>query len=498
MTTPTYIVPFEGFSYHPHQTEAIEWMIGREVPSALYFRGGIEADEMGLGKTYITIGLLLNNPVPNTLILVPPALQHQWAKCLLDSSIPHTVLLPGKMEIVGGSRDFAVTLGTYDRAINNIHKLQDTTYDRLICDEGHIFKNGKNTKRFRVLSELVAPRRWILTGTPIHNSKKDFINLLMFLGNKVPLGKDTLVKPASIVMLRRIVDDVKEAVPTMPAHPPTHIVHPITMPEGSEEATIFGALVRRLEAAIEAQRAQWIILELYLRIRQFIAHPAIYIDAMNRKYKGSYTRPKWLGTASKMTEFQSYMATSERTPSIVFTTFVDEMDRADRILQSLGYKTWQIRGGMTEAGRIAAIEESKAAVEAEEPVVILVQIVAGGCGLNLQHCSRIIMLTSHWNPAIVDQAIARAYRMGQIVQVEVHHFVLADDAELNIDRKIAGAHGRKRLEALEVHHKLHTESAIEYETMMDILDRCLELDGADEGEDPTPVSTTATTAAITT
>jgi len=489
----SYIVPFEGFSYHTHQNEAIEWMIGREVSSALYFRGGIEADEMGLGKTYITIGLLLNNPVPNTLILVPPALQHQWAKCLLDSSIPHTVLVAGKTELVGGSRDFSVTLSTYDRAINNIHKLQDTNFDRLICDEGHVFKNGPKTRRFRVLSEIVAPRRWILTGTPIHNKKQDFINLMKFLGNKVPVGKDSLVKPASIVMIRRIVEDVKEAVPTMPAHPPTHIVHPVTLPEGSEEATIFAALVHKLETAIEAQRAQWIVLELYLRIRQFIAHPAIYIEAMNRKYKGSYTRPKWTGTASKMTEFQSYMATAERTPSIVFTTFVDEMDRADRILQSLGYKTWQIRGGMNEAGRIAAIEDSKAAVEAGESVVILVQIVAGGCGLNLQHCSRILMLTSHWNPAIVDQAIARAYRMGQTEQVEVHHFVLADDAELNIDRKIAGAHGRKRLEALEVHHKLLTESAIDYESMMDILDRCLELDAAEEGEDPTPVSSASNT-----
>jgi len=488
MTTTNYIVPFSGFAYHPHQSEAIEWMIGREVPSALYFRGGIEADEMGLGKTYITIGLLLNNPVPNTLILVPPALQHQWAACLLESSIPHTILVAGKTETVGGSRDFAVTLSTYDRAINNIHILQDTAFDRLICDEGHVFKNGPKTRRFRVLSELVAPRRWILTGTPIHNKKQDFINLMRFLGNKVPVGKDSLVKPASIVMIRRIVEDVKEAVPTMPEHPPTHIVHPVTMPEDSEEATLFGALVRRLEAAIEAEKEQWIILELYLRIRQFIAHPAIYIDAMNRKYKGSYKRPKWTGTASKMTAFQSYMATSERTPSIVFTTFIDEMEYADRVLKSLGYSTWQIRGGMTEAGRIDTIEESKAAVEAGEPTVILVQIVAGGCGLNLQHCSRILMLTSHWNPAIVDQAIARAYRMGQLSQVEVHHFVLADDAELNIDRKIAGAHGRKRLEAIEVHHKLLTESAIDYETMVGILDRCLELEGTEEGEDPLPTA----------
>ena len=103
-----YVTPKSVIKYHAHQIEAIDFMIGREAPSSVYFRGGIEADEMGLGKTYITIGLLLNNPVPNTLILVPPALQHQWAKCLLESSIPHTILVAGKTETVGGSRDFTV------------------------------------------------------------------------------------------------------------------------------------------------------------------------------------------------------------------------------------------------------------------------------------------------------------------------------------------------------------------------------------------------------
>jgi SNF2 family DNA or RNA helicase len=490
MTTPTYIVPFEGFSYHPHQTEAIQFMIGRESPSAPYFRGGIEGDEMGLGKTYTTIGVLINNPVPKTLVLVPPMLQHQWAKALLESSIPHTILVGGKGPTkVAGTRDFSVTLSTYDRAINNIHILNETDYDRLVCDEGHVFKNGKATNRFRTLSGLRATRRWILTGTPVHNRKKDFTNLLMFLGNKTPITEASLSTVADRVMIRRVVKDVEEDVPTMP-EAPTHFVHPVTMPAGSEELELFGGLVRRLEAAIEAESKQWIILELYLRIRQFIAHPAIYIEAMNRKYKGKYKRPTWTGTASKMTAFQTYMGTCEKRPTIVFTTFVEEMECADRVLLAQGYKTWQIRGGMTDATRAAVIEESKDAVEAGEDVVLLVQIVAGGCGLNLQHCSRVVMLTSHWNPAIVDQAIARAYRIGQTEHVEVHHFVLADEAELNIDRKIVGAHGRKRAEALEVHAKLFTESAIKYETMMEILDQCLEIDAAGS-EDPVPVSTTA-------
>jgi len=260
------------------------------------------------------------------------------------------------------------------------------------------------------------------------------------------------------------------------------------MPEGSEERTVFDALVARLELAVESHARTWIILKLYLRIRQFIADPSIYVNAMNREYKGKYTRPKWTGTASKMTEFQSYVATTKKVPTIVFTNFIEELEKADHILKTLGYSTWSIQGGMSSDARATAIEESKVAVEEGKPVAILVQIVAGGCGLNLQHCHRVLMLSSHWNPAIVDQAIARAYRMGQVNPVEVHHFLLADDAELNIDRKIASAHGRKRQAAVEVHSKLLTESAIEYESLRDILDNTVELaESEDDVGDPTEV-----------
>jgi len=482
----SYITPNKDIEYHAHQIEAIEWMIGRESKSSIYFRGGIEGDEMGLGKTYSTIGLLLNNPVPETLVLVPPSLEHQWSKALLESSIPTRILVGGKSVYteVAGSRDFRVTLATYDRTVNMIDVVNETVYDRLVCDEGHIFKNGKGTRRFRVLSQLRAPRRWILTGTPVHNDKKDFKNLLEFLGNKTTVSTEKLEGVAHTVMIRRIVSDVKDVVASMPSSPPTHLVHAVTMPEGSEERMIFDALVTRLESAVESHARTWIILKLYLRIRQFISDPSIYINAMNREYKGKFTRPAWTGTASKMTAFQSYMATSPKVPTIVFTNFIEELEKADRILTSLGFSTWQIQGGMSADGRAAAITESAKAVADGKPVVMLVQIVAGGCGLNLQHCHRVIMLSSHWNPAIVDQAIARAYRMGQTKPVEVHHFLLADDAELNIDRKIASAHGRKRQAAVEVHSKLLTESAIEYESLREILDNNVEI-GEDEVGDPT-------------
>ena len=483
-----FIPPFTGFSYHPHQAEGIEWMLNREREGAPMVRGGILADEMGLGKTYMTLGMLLNDPRlhsqpnrVNTLLLVPPVLQPQWAESLQKAGITTLVLQPSSKSKKGdvgaeeggwswkhyaGARpNMAVFLSTYQRAANNINTLETLPFDRVVCDEGHVFRNGYSTALFRALIRIAAPQRWILTGTPIQNSVADFGNLLKFLGMGSDVRLTLKVEDiAAEVLLRRTVGDVREAVPTMPTEAPLHVVHPVAFPMGGEEERVYNALVGRYEHAREVNAKASIILELYLRICQYCTHPAIYVDAMKAKYGAGYTRTAWEDTASKFGAFTEFMTTTAAAPTIVFTTFKKEMDMAEATLTGLGYRCWTIGGGMTDAAREAVTSESKEFVEKAGPAgqkaAILVQIVAGGAGLNLQHCNRVVFLSSHWNPAVVDQAIARAYRMGQTSRVSVHHFLMADDAALNLDRYKASMHGSKRSVALAVHSKLYCDSAV--------------------------------------
>jgi len=245
---------------------------------------------------------LLNSPVAETLLLVPPALQPQWAAVLKQSSIPYRILGPPKKPLVGtwtsmpGSRDFRVTLSTYDRAYTKVDFLKaDATYDRVVCDEGHVLRNGSHVKRFRELMRIAASRKWILSGTPIQNRASDFNNLLTFLGMEpVFRMKAAMASIGEKLIMRRTVGDVREFVPTMPTVKPMHIVHAVTMPEDSEEQHVFGALVQRLEHAIERHAKTMIVLELYLRIRQFLAHPDIYVQSLRRKYsKDEYKREGW-------------------------------------------------------------------------------------------------------------------------------------------------------------------------------------------------------------
>ena len=476
---PTMLTPYENFAYLPHQIEAINWMKVRESDDAEHVCGGILADEMGLGKTWMTVGLMLNSMVPNNLLLVPPALQPQWIEVLKKSGIPYRVLGSGTKGSLGtwkagpGLRDTCVTISTYDRAYTKVDFLiADTTYDRIICDEGHVLRNGPSIRRFHELMRIPVKRKWILSGTPIQNRARDFHNLLTFLGMEPAKRMTTdIITIAKAVILRRTVGEVREFVPSMPTVKPVHIVHPVTMPKGSEEENVFQALVQKLEHAMEVHARTMIILELYLRIRQFLAHPSIYVASLRKKYsKAEYAREGWNGTASKAAAFADLMRTQPKVPTIVFATFRDEMDLAEVTLRDSGYKVYSVRGGLSEAARDSACLDSKVDAESGKPVAIVVQIVAGGAGLNLQHCSRVVFLSSHWNPAVVDQAIARAYRMGQTKTVEVHHLLMADSAEKNIDRVMANLHGEKRGVAMEIHTKLYCDSAIDTDQLMEELD----------------------------
>ena len=128
------------------------------------------------------------------------------------------------------------------------------------------------------------------------------------------------------------------------------------------------------------------------------------------------------------------------------------MDMAAAEAVSMGAKVWSIRGGMSSAAVGAAVKEAREVVasnalladdEDRVPVVLVIQIVAGGAGLNLQFCQSILFLSQHWNPAVVHQAVGRAVRIGQKAVVQIHVFRIVDSVLENIDLRMAELHGVK-------------------------------------------------------
>ena len=98
---------------------------------------------------------------------------------------------------------------------------------------------------------------------------------------------------------------------------------------------------------------------------------------------------------------------------------------------------------MNQDERTKVLATSK---ETNDTTVMLIQLQAGGVGLNLQEYDRIIFVSPWWTSALMDQAIARAVRMGQKEVVKVYHLRLAaeNDSTINIDMLINRKADEKR------------------------------------------------------
>jgi SNF2 family DNA or RNA helicase len=191
--------------------------------------------------------------------------------------------------------------------------------------------------------------------------------------------------------------------------------------------------------------------QLLLRLRQISVHPQVYINAKRRE--GAYERDDWTEPTTKLNRIGAIIegeAEGEEESLhkyIVFCQFNEEMSlMRDYLLERGLAKDENIlmyHGGMTQAERTAVLAHSK---KTTETTVLLLQLQAGGVGLNLQEYDRVLFVSPWWTAALMDQAIARAVRMGQNKVVHVYHLRLASEKgnTINIDALVNAKADEKR------------------------------------------------------
>jgi hypothetical protein len=459
------IVPKSGISYLEHQETGIRWMMEREAADAPVCRGGVLGDDMGLGKTFQCIGLLKNSPLDlKTLIVCPPALVAGWTDELEACGyFVSTLQSGGSWTSDNGESNRAelpvVWLTTYPKM--SMYHMQiaraGDAFGRIVLDEGHAIRNGRKTSRYQHAMKVGtrATCRWILSATPVQNGLDDWKNLCWWLRTKCKAGEfETL---AETIMLRRTMAELRGSIAALPPAP-RFLNHDLRIPVGGKEYRLFQTLCNQLESVIDSRSVSALIkLELYLRIQQFLVHPQVYVESMRAKFGRAYPRPDWAGTATKWTAVMAELeqGVKKSVGQIVFCNFRQEIDMACAAATSMGAEVFAIRGGMGVEKVGAAVKDARAACAEGKPVVIVVQIVSGGVGLNLQFCKRILFLSQHWNPAVVHQAVGRAVRIGQKDRVEVHTFRVIDDVMDNMDRKMVETHSRKIDDARELCESLY-------------------------------------------
>ena len=118
-------------------------------------------------------------------------------------------------------------------------------------------------------------------------------------------------------------------------------------------------------------------------------------------------------------------------------------------MTDMGRAVFRIDGSVSREERV----EEVAKFRKTPGCVFMIQIKAGGVGLNLQEATRVYITSPAWNPAVELQAIARAHRTGQSKKVVVrklyHEF--DDDVKCrSIDIAIMELQGHKSIVCAEV------------------------------------------------
>jgi SNF2 family DNA or RNA helicase len=388
------------FQLKEHQREAMEWLVNIEKNVAPH--GGILADDMGLGKTLESLSVVLANPLPHTMIVVPASLVEQW--------VMEITRFAPKLKICIDVPEGDVTVTSYYKASHR-KDLLEFSWDRVILDEGHVIRNDK-TKTFKGLMSLKTKHRWILSGTPIQNGCGDLMNLLYFVGLRDFKEPDALQTYVEKFVLRRTKTGLKIEMPELKIF--KHIID-------FEDETD--------RKHYERLRYRWTKdkLELLLRLRQFTLLPKMVKLPEKCQDEEEENVVDYVLNCPKLNSVVKCVESNIETQKpIVFCHFKKEMTYIEEKLKSKGLKVGRIDGDVAQSKRTEIIAQH-ASID-----VLLIQLMAGSTGLNLQMFNSVIFTAPHWNPTHEAQAICRAYRIGQNKDVYAHRFVIKNTIEQEI------------------------------------------------------------------
>ncbi|NBC81969.1 MAG: DEAD/DEAH box helicase family protein [Bacteroidetes bacterium] len=406
--------------------------------------GGCLADDMGLGKTLQMISLLVHlknhdkrKNITN-LVVCPTSLVFNWQNELekFAPKLSYAIHWGSSRSDHKEWKKNDVVITTYGTLVNDIEKFRTLTFDTLVLDESQAIKNP-DSLRYKAVCLLKAQRRFVMTGTPIENNTVELYAQMNFLnpgllGNlsffrkefagAVEQTKDkekleelrTLIKP---FILRRTKEQVMTELPDK-----TEVVHYCEM--GDEQRKVYDAFRsdfrNRLLGKIEEEglnKSRFTILEGLTKMRQICDSPALL------------STQEGYGNASVKADELTRLITTKiaNHKALVFSQFLGMLDIIEQRLSEQGIKYSILTGKTTN--RKKAVEAFENDPECR---VFLISLKAGGQGLNLVSADYVFLVDPWWNPAVENQAIDRAHRMGQTKKVFAYRMVCKDTVEEKI------------------------------------------------------------------
>lgn len=363
-------------------------------------------DEMGLGKTVEALATIVhnaNNGGTHFMIVCPLSVLVNW--CREAERFTSLQIYKVYKETLGDVELWlqygGIAIATYE-SIKKID-VEKCHPDMIIVDEAHNIKNP-NAQRSIVIKTLCQNSKKIifLTGTPLENKAKEMADLISLLDNNI--GNELISvdgDPEAFkylmrhIYLRRKREDVL-------AELPDKVEEKRWLRLGPEEYTLY---LKNLQDDAN-----------YMLLRQ------LSWDVGN------------LSKSCKNIELQSIIqsAIDEDRKLLVFSFFRNTLDVIER--EYPNRVIGKINGSVSSAERQRQIDAFE---EAPSGSILLLQVVSGGIGLNIQSASVVVFCEPQLKPSMEWQALSRAYRMGQTRNVLVYRLLCEDTIEEQIDEILA-------------------------------------------------------------
>ncbi len=426
---------FEG-TLRPYQKDGVRWLTFLKDCQL----SGILADEMGLGKTVQTLAFLNQHKsdLP-TIVIAPtsviPNWEHEAKKFTpeLKALLLHGPKRKSKFHEIPKA-DIVIT--SYALLRTDRSELEQYQFNYVILDEAQNIKNPQAATT-KAAKALRSKNRLALTGTPTENRPLELWSIMDFLmpgylgtseffrnnierlvvsNHSDPSITRFLTSKTRPFILRRRKKDVEKQLP-----PKIESTEYVEMTPSQEELynTILSEIRPKLFDSVKKKgigASTVSILAALLRLRQVCNHPNSIsaFDDLPGYDSGKFLR--WQELIQESIDNQRKI--------IVYSQFRDMLRLMREWVETKNIPYLYLDG--TTQDRQSLIDKFN--TDSEIPL-FLMSLKAGGTGINLTGADTVMIYDPWWNPAVEDQAVDRAHRIGQTKPVNVYRLVTVQSVE---------------------------------------------------------------------
>ena len=367
----------------------------------LYSKRVLLGDEMGLGKTVQALAVLnhLNHDGKQAFIVVCPlSVVANWKRETEKFTKLNALIYHGKDRdhvFKQWQEEKGILITTFSHT-RNIDKDAVDHLDALIVDEAHYIKNPE-AKRSISVYELAEKAEYVsfMSGTPMENRLEEMKQLIS-------------------VLQENIADKISNEL---------HLLEPKKFKR--EVAAVY---LRRNRADVLGELPELEIIEQWSDFGQ--EEQVLYDQAVENGKVMTMRRAAWQGgSPDKSPKLDALREICEAAREnghkvLVFSFFRDVIETIQEHLTGQTFPA--ITGDVPNSDRQKIVDDF---TSAEPGAVMVSQITAGGVGLNIQAANIIVLCEPQWKPSTEEQAISRAYRMGQSRNVMVYRLLTEDSID---------------------------------------------------------------------